>query len=61
MSEEIKDVSEMTETAEVAKTVEEDVMELLGAFLQQEIGNKITQFNMQGLSQLLMAVISKER
>ena len=59
MSEEIKDVSEMTETAEVAKTVEEDVMELLGAFLQQEIGNKITQFNMQGLSQLLLAVISK--
>ena len=61
MSKEIKDVSEMKETVEVAKTVEEEVMELLGAFLQQEIGNKITQFNMQGLSQLLLAVISKER
>ena len=61
MSKETKEISNTKETVEVAKTVEEDVMELLGAFLQQEIGNKITQFNMQGLSQLLMAVISKER
>jgi hypothetical protein len=35
--------------------VKEKLGEVMNAFVQQELGNKITQFNMQGLVMILMA------
>jgi len=33
--------------------------EIINAFVQQELGNKITQFNMQGLVQILFSELDK--
>lgn len=60
MTEDIKN-GDIVEVKEEVKSMEQEVMELLNAFMQQELGNKVTQFNMQGLSQILLAVITKER
>jgi len=36
------------------KFVEKTIIEVLDAFMKQEMGNKVTQFNMQGLVNLTM-------
>jgi len=46
-------------TVEV-KTMEEKVHELLNSFVNQELGNKITQFNMQGFAMALMQIIKEK-
>jgi hypothetical protein len=61
MSEEIKETIETVEEETMLMSLEEEVVGVLNTFLQQEQGNKVTQFNMQGLSQILLAVITKER
>jgi hypothetical protein len=51
---ETKDVKEndveMIEVEKVAKKI----AEVLDAFMKQELGNKVTQFNMQGLLQIML-------
>ena len=37
--------------------IKRDVASVIQAFTQQEQGNKITQFNMSGLAQMLMGVV----
>lgn len=37
--------------------IKQDVTKVIGEFLKQEMGNRITTFNMQGLSNVLMNVI----
>lgn len=59
MSKETKKVEE--KKVDNTEEILQKVMEVLNAFMQQELGNKITQFNMQGLSQLIvMSVTQKE-
>lgn len=53
-----------TETKKVVKDVIEveeackRMAELFDAFMKQELGNKVTQFNMQGLAQLMVATLT---
>ena len=59
MSKETKKVEE--KKVDNTEEILQKVMEVLNAFMQQELGNKITQFNIQGLSQLIvMSVTQKE-
>ena len=36
------------------------IAEVLDAFMKQELGNKVTQFNMQGLLQIMMLSFSEK-
>ena len=40
------------------KTIEEAVVEVMNAYLQQELGNKVSQFSVQGLMQVLLLKIA---
>jgi hypothetical protein len=55
-----KETKVVEETKEVKKSKEEMVMECLNAFMQQEQGNKVTQFNMQGLAQMIGLIFAQE-
>jgi hypothetical protein len=41
------------------KTLKEEIQKILGAFLQEEAGNKITSFSISGLFGALVTVIDK--
>jgi hypothetical protein len=55
-----KETKVVEETKEVKKSKEEMIMECLNSFMQQEIGNKVTQFNMQGLAQVIGLIFAQE-
>jgi hypothetical protein len=60
MSKDIKKEEEVKEMVEV-EVASMNIIKVLDAFLQQEMGNKVSQFNIQGLSQLmLVSLTSKE-
>jgi len=39
--------------------IKEKMAEVLQAFVQQELGNKITQFNMQGLTMIMFSALDE--
>ena len=43
------------------KTLEEEIEVIFEAFIKQEIGNRISQFNMEGLFSVIIRCVKKER
>ena len=49
----------LMEAPDQPQTLKEEVQSLITVFLQQEMGNKITNFNISGLMGALMGIIDK--
>ena len=59
MSKELKETKiEDAPTEEVLST-EEIIVQVLNAYVEQELGNKVTQFSVQGLMQILVGAIKQ--
>jgi hypothetical protein len=56
--EEVK--TEMVEEEKVL-TTEEIIVQVLDSYLQQEIGNKVSQFSVQGLMSLMLGSIAQNK
>jgi hypothetical protein len=48
-------------TPEEKLTTEDVIVQVLDAYLKQEMGNKVTQFNVQGLMNLMLGAIAQNK
>jgi len=46
-----------TENVERVLTTEEIIMQVLNAYLEQELGNRVSQFSVQGLVQVMLGAL----
>jgi len=42
-------------------TTEETIVQIMGAYLEQELGNKVSQFSVQGLMNLILRSIKQNK
>jgi len=42
-------------------TTEETIVQIMGAYLEQELGNKVSQFSVQGLMNLILMSIKQNK
>ena len=50
---------EVREEQETPLTVEETIVQVLDAYLKQEMGNKVSQFSVQGLMSLMLGSLEQ--